>query len=234
MEQDRTSRRSSTAAESPRLIPSPYYIRTPRNAHTSRSSAPTFQKMMYGDPSSSARMNEPYYRYVNSPSPYPMVYTSMPVPTIPNYLQQQQQLLPPPPPPERSFSSTFAAPAGANLPGSYPSTPYNQYSHPQPSGNSSYHKSGTIRKQVPLFHGNLVLECPVPSRLLDQSARKEKEFNQMRYTAVTCQPDDFPASGYTLRPNLMNRQTELFIVMTMYNVSAQRRSWKYFSCMFYL
>lgn len=40
----------------------------------------------------------------------------------------------------------------------------------------------------------------------------------MRYSAVTCDPNDFAASNYTLRPQLMNRQTELFIVMTMYNV----------------
>ncbi|KAG0181734.1 Chitin synthase, class 2 [Apophysomyces sp. BC1021] len=73
-------------------------------------------------------------------------------------------------------------------------------------------------KKVALFRGNLVLDCPVPTRLLDASARKDKEFCQMRYSAVTCDPDDFAYSGYTLRPQLMNRQTELFIVMTMYNV----------------
>jgi chitin synthase len=45
-----------------------------------------------------------------------------------------------------------------------------------------------------LFRGNLVLECPVPSALLDLcpiAHRKEQEFSLMRYTAVTCQPDDF-------------------------------------------
>jgi len=38
-----------------------------------------------------------------------------------------------------------------------------------------------------------------------------------RYTAVTCGPDDFNDRTYTLRPTLYNRQTELFIVVTMYN-----------------
>ncbi len=48
-----------------------------------------------------------------------------------------------------------------------------------------------------LFRGNLVLECPVPSALLDLcplNHRTEQEFSLMRYTAVTCQPDDFEVS----------------------------------------
>ncbi|KAF7729569.1 Chitin synthase, class 2 [Apophysomyces ossiformis] len=73
------------------------------------------------------------------------------------------------------------------------------------------------KKKIALVRGNLILDCPVPARLLETSARKDKEFCQMRYSAVTCDPDDFASSGYTLRPQLMARQTELFIVMTMYN-----------------
>ena len=40
-----------------------------------------------------------------------------------------------------------------------------------------------------------------------------------RYTAATCDPNDFKAEGYTLRPAMYEptRKTELFIVMTMYN-----------------
>lgn len=48
-----------------------------------------------------------------------------------------------------------------------------------------------------LFRGNLVLECPVPTPLLDLCPiehRKEQEFALMRYTAVTCGPDDFAVS----------------------------------------
>lgn len=74
-------------------------------------------------------------------------------------------------------------------------------------------------KQIPLFQGNFVLDCPVPTRLMEASARKDKEFSTMRYSAVTCDPNDFEANQYTLTPRLMNRETELFIVMTMYNVS---------------
>lgn len=34
-------------------------------------------------------------------------------------------------------------------------------------------------------------------------------------SAATCDPNDFPSMGYTLRPSEMGRETELFIVMTM-------------------
>ena len=38
-------------------------------------------------------------------------------------------------------------------------------------------------------------------------------------TAATCDPDDFtPQNGYTLRPAMYNRQTELLIAITYYNV----------------
>ena len=44
-------------------------------------------------------------------------------------------------------------------------------------------------------------------------------YSHTRYTAATCEPDEFEAKGFTLRPKIYNRETELFIVMTMYNVS---------------
>ena len=54
-----------------------------------------------------------------------------------------------------------------------------------------------------------------------RAARKgregEDEFCKIRYTAATCDPDDFMRNKYVLRPFLKKRQTELFIVMTMYN-----------------
>lgn len=44
-----------------------------------------------------------------------------------------------------------------------------------------------------------------------------EEHTKMRYTAATCDPDDFMRSKYSLRPFLYGRHTELFIVLTMYN-----------------
>lgn len=75
-------------------------------------------------------------------------------------------------------------------------------------------------KKVELFHGNFVLDNAVPPKLLDMCAnRNEREFTHMRYSAATCDPNNFKDSGFTLRQVHYDppRRTELFIVMTMYN-----------------
>ena len=78
-------------------------------------------------------------------------------------------------------------------------------------------------KEVQLFNGNLVLDCPIPPKLLSQiphAAPPERdEFTHMRYSAATCDPADFYDNRFTLRQRLFAkpRHTELFIVVTMYN-----------------
>ncbi|TNY17016.1 class II chitin synthase [Rhodotorula diobovata] len=75
-------------------------------------------------------------------------------------------------------------------------------------------------KRVQLTQGNLVLDCQVPPKLLERCPRKDsREFTHMRYTAATCDPDDFLNEKYALRQILYEtpRRTELFIVLTMYN-----------------
>ncbi|KAI0930946.1 Chitin synthase 4 [Taiwanofungus camphoratus] len=75
-------------------------------------------------------------------------------------------------------------------------------------------------KKVELFQGNFVLDSAVPTKLLNMCAmRNEREFTHMRYSAATCDPNDFKDSGFTLRQVHYDppRRTELFIVMTMYN-----------------
>jgi chitin synthase len=69
-------------------------------------------------------------------------------------------------------------------------------------------------RQVELQQGNLVLDVQVPSHIVPAGETSE-ERTKMRYTAATCDPDDFMRSKYSLRPYLYGRQTELFIVMTM-------------------
>ena len=61
----------------------------------------------------------------------------------------------------------------------------------------------------------MVLDIDVPSMLLDKCGLTEgNEFTKMRYTAVTCDPNEFVPDQYTLRQRLYDppRQTELFIV----------------------
>lgn len=76
------------------------------------------------------------------------------------------------------------------------------------------------KKEVRLINGELILECKIPTILYSFLPRRDEiEFTHMRYTAVTCDPDDFVSKGYKLRQNigLTARETELFICVTMYN-----------------
>lgn len=80
-------------------------------------------------------------------------------------------------------------------------------------------------KRMQLTRGNLVLENAVPMTLLSQVPRKDdQEFKKLRYTAATCDPNDFESSGFKLRQQLnIPRDTEIHIVITMYNVSNEKR-----------
>lgn len=72
-------------------------------------------------------------------------------------------------------------------------------------------------RQVELVNGNLVVDVQVPSHITPKEMGDVEEMCKMRYTAATCDPDEFMRMRYSLRPYLYGRHTELFIVMTMYN-----------------
>lgn len=77
----------------------------------------------------------------------------------------------------------------------------------------------TIKRLVQIPQGKLVLNCPVPIQYLERvPLRDPKEFNMMRYTAITCDANEFHQKNYTLRQEIMNRETEIAICITMYNV----------------
>ncbi|KAG5463342.1 MAG: chitin synthase-domain-containing protein, partial [Olpidium bornovanus] len=96
---------------------------------------------------------------------------------------------------------------------------YNNMSGGQmPAGSGAMLARKRTMRNVQLTNGNLVIESPVPDRVLANAAyRTGEEFTHMRYTAATCDPNDFEKQSYTLRPAMYGRQTELFVVMTMYN-----------------
>ncbi|KAG2044503.1 chitin synthase [Suillus americanus] len=72
-------------------------------------------------------------------------------------------------------------------------------------------------RHVELQNGNLVLDVAVPTHIVPNGMGGAEEMTKMRYTAATCDPDEFMRRKYSLRPYLYSRRTELFIVMTMYN-----------------
>lgn len=105
-------------------------------------------------------------------------------------------------------------------------TPYDEkYGHYGPAPEGRQERRGVrdpqvSKKEVQLINGELVLECKIPTILYSFLPRRDEvEFTHMRYTAVTCDPDDFVDRGYKLRQNVgrTTRETELFICVTMYN-----------------
>lgn len=87
-------------------------------------------------------------------------------------------------------------------------------------------RSGLVRKKtvkaIKLTDGNLVIHHPVPDRYLAVvNNTGHEEFNTVRYTAATCDPDNFANERYTLRQSMYGRETELAICMTMYNEDEQ-------------
>ncbi|EIM82816.1 uncharacterized protein STEHIDRAFT_63761 [Stereum hirsutum FP-91666 SS1] len=72
------------------------------------------------------------------------------------------------------------------------------------------------KKRVSLTNGNLVVDIPVPPNLV-LPRKGDLEVMKMRYTAVTCDPDEFEKNGFFLRQNEAGRKTELFICVTMFN-----------------
>lgn len=79
------------------------------------------------------------------------------------------------------------------------------------------HKSMS-RKEVQLVRGNLILDCPVPTKLYSFLPRRDNdEFVYMRYTACTSDPDHFVDNGFTLRQAIYEREIQLCICITMYN-----------------
>jgi chitin synthase len=73
-------------------------------------------------------------------------------------------------------------------------------------------------RYIPLTpQGNLVIDIPVADKVLKFAGYKTGEFTYTRYTAITCGANDFADKGYVLRQQESGRNTEIFIVVTMYN-----------------
>ncbi|KAJ5151104.1 Chitin synthase C [Penicillium canariense] len=114
---------------------------------------------------------------------------------------------------------------------------FSDYPRPQHTRESSYNSDGSFdprrslvpgirrypTRKIKLVHGYVLsAEYPVPSAIQNavqkqyrESAELAEEFSQLRYTAATCDPDEFVMrNGYNLRPAMYNRHTELLIAIT--------------------
>lgn len=98
----------------------------------------------------------------------------------------------------------------------------NQHYGPAPEKQSrrGVRQAQVSKKEVQLINGELILECKIPTILHSFLPRRDdREFTHMRYTAATCDPDDFTHRGYKLRQQFGStmRETEMLIGITMYN-----------------
>ncbi|QPG76130.1 hypothetical protein FOA43_003516 [Brettanomyces nanus] len=88
----------------------------------------------------------------------------------------------------------------------------------QVSGDFQPRRYGATQKIFRSRNGNLILDNPVPSILHSfLPAKGQDEFDYMKYSAVTSDPNDFINDGFTLRTNELGRETEIVICITMFN-----------------
>jgi len=111
-----------------------------------------------------------------------------------------------------------------------PRNPYavspSAYAAPQtPGGTAHWHQvrnqlmERRVVKQIPLINGNLVMDVPVPKGCITGQGGlgcMPDEMEKMRYSAATCDPDDFQKSKFSIRPYLYGRRTELFVSRPVY------------------
>ncbi|GAA5981736.1 hypothetical protein JCM11641_004230 [Rhodosporidiobolus odoratus] len=78
-------------------------------------------------------------------------------------------------------------------------------------------------KKVKLTQGNYIVEHPVPTAIRNANLSSNPrggptEFSHLRYTAATCDPNDFTLeNGYSLRASSYGRETDLCVCITAYN-----------------
>jgi len=119
------------------------------------------------------------------------------------------------PPPHSQYQQMMPTPT-SEYSNQYRSDDYPRYRDPYAPGGPLARKR-TVRHIELTAQGNLVIDIPVPERVLQFGKYTTgDEFTHMRYTAATTDPNDFSKS-FSLRQMEYGRQTEIFIVMTMYN-----------------
>jgi chitin synthase len=82
------------------------------------------------------------------------------------------------------------------------------------AGSNGAAQPGMSRESCGLFHGNLILDCPVPPKLLKTSPSTHSP-----RIHTYGDPSEFLNQRFSLREWLFaqRRHTELFIVVTIYN-----------------
>lgn len=141
-------------------------------------------------------------------------------------------------PPQTGYSLTesYGGPPPGNA-GSDPTVEFGRSISPYPRADGASSTEAWRQRQAPaslrrygtrkirLQQQVLSINYPVPSAIHNAIQAKYRsadggkdEFSEMRYTAATCDPDDFTIrNGYNLRPAEAGRHTELLVAITYYN-----------------
>ncbi|RDB28666.1 Chitin synthase 2 [Hypsizygus marmoreus] len=180
----------------------PYYVQQPTN-NFQQYPAPTVEYPSYDDHDGHANWDS------KSSKSFQSSFAGSQVHLNPYEANQPQHA---PPVPSMPYQQNYPPQQNFQAPGMYRAQSDTGYSQMR----EKMMRRRSVR-QVPLFQGNLVLDVLVPSSIMPAGKQDVEEMSKMRYTAATCDPDDFMSSRYSLRPYLLGRHTELFIVMTMYN-----------------
>ncbi|KAK4452373.1 chitin synthase 1 [Podospora aff. communis PSN243] len=124
-----------------------------------------------------------------------------------------------------NYQGGFAAdPAGYNMGDPDTDEGWMQRQNPMAAPAGGLKRYAT--RKVKLIQGSVLsIDYPVPSAIRNavqpqyrNAEGSNEEFVKMRYTAATCDPNDFTLkNGYDLRPRMYNRHTELLIAITYYN-----------------
>ncbi len=130
-----------------------------------------------------------------------------------------------------AFSGTTLQDPQAGYPAPGRPSPYDRADSTEAWRQRQAPNQGSLRRyatrKVKLVQGSVLsVDYPVPSAIQNAVQAKyrtdlesgREEFTHMRYTAATCDPNEFTLkNGYNLRPAMYNRHTELLIAITYYN-----------------
>lgn len=189
---------------------------------------PTYSQREFIPMAPNAPFDENYYRNDSSDA---SVFNSFPVDpdtsyhgAAPGYLNDPYSV--------QSLPDKFQTDEELNLPRHFPDEELALNKIEQPptpeegseTGDYDVPEESSRRKiEVRLLNGHLILDCPVPDRILDRYNLTEsddaRELRYMRYQAVTCDPRDFMVKNFSLRQRFYRRprDIEILIVVTIYN-----------------
>ncbi|KAJ3018777.1 Chitin synthase, class 1 [Thoreauomyces humboldtii] len=89
------------------------------------------------------------------------------------------------------------------------------------SSNAPRRRRTTINRRVKTVKlsptGNFVISQKATPQARAKGGIEGEEVETLRYTAATCDPDDFISKGYTLRAGIYRRPIEIMVVVTLYN-----------------